>query len=337
MKVKNLDRIISIGPAFFPLKMGEIKREKKPLFIMMSGIPGSGKSTKAKKFAKFFDKIAVLSTDDYREKITGNVNDLSRDEEVFDAIYKDMRKFLIEKKSVIYDATNMNIKDRRRALEAVSGINCYKISHLMNVDFKECKKRNSQRDRVLPEEVLYKFLYKFELPTKLEGFDLISLENYSADTVSTSWFDLYFEKMSGFNQKTKWHKHNLLPHCIIAYDYLKSKEKEENKEYDWSLLQAARIHDIGKLYTGQKKEDGDYSYHNHANVGAYDLICNMPYGNLEDNEKFFDIVFYVNHHMRVHNWETERIKNKYRKKFGEKYFENLLLLNEADLFASGRE
>lgn len=337
MKVKNLDRIISIRPAFSPLKMGEIKRENKPLFIMMSGIPGSGKSTKAKEFAKFFDKIEILSSDNYREKITGNINDMSRDEEVFDALYKTMRKFLIEGKSVIYDATNINIKDRRRALEMIRDINCYKISHLMNVNFEECKKRNSQRDRVLPEEVLYKFLYKFEVPTKLEGFDLISLEHYPLDLTSTNWFELYFEKMGGFNQRTKWHKHNLLPHCIIAYDYLRAKEKEENREYDWSLLQSARIHDIGKLYTGKIKEDGDYSYHNHANVGAYELICNMPYADFETLKKYFDVVFYVNHHMRAHQWETEKIKNKYRKKFGDKYFENLLLLNEADLFASGRE
>ena len=164
MKVKNLDRIISVGPAFSPLKMGFLEKKNRPLFIMMSGIPGSGKSTKAKEIAKKLNKSEILSSDKYREKITGDINDMSRDEEVFNTLYKDMHKFLVEGKSVIYDATNMNIKDRRRALEVIRDIDCYKISHLMNVNFEECKKRNFQRDRVLPEEVLYKFLYKFEVP-----------------------------------------------------------------------------------------------------------------------------------------------------------------------------
>ena len=40
----------------------------KPLFIMMVGLPGSGKSTIAKKLAEEYPNTCIFSSDAYREK-----------------------------------------------------------------------------------------------------------------------------------------------------------------------------------------------------------------------------------------------------------------------------
>ena len=54
--------------------------------VILIGLPGSGKSTFAEKYLTMCE---VFSTDKYREKFTGSVEDQSQNKRVFKTIYED--------------------------------------------------------------------------------------------------------------------------------------------------------------------------------------------------------------------------------------------------------
>lgn len=342
MFVKRLDKIKSSDS-----RLELIARQKKkdlPLFIVMVGLPGSGKSRRANTLAEIKGiNAVVLSSDAYRESMLGSETDNTDNEKIFKALYRDARDYIASGRSVIIDATNVTMKNRRKALNAINGLNALKIAFVMNIPFDVCQFRNLGRERTLPSEVLEKFLNMFEVPMKFEGFDEI-LFHYPL-----SWgidFDKLCEmQMLGVDQNTHWHKHNLLPHCIIAYDKLYSIMKEKGLDLDLPLLTSARIHDFGKLFSFQKKDNGEFSYHHHANVGAYMLLTLMDNECSQNSElteeEVLEMIFYVNQHMHIHILLKEETKpdtlEKYKRLFGERLFNNLKLLEYANTFASGRK
>ena len=90
------------------------------------------------------------------------------------------------------------------------------------------------------------------------------------------------------------------------------------------------VHDIGKLFTQKTDDDGISHYYGHENVGAY-YICSHPEIIEEKTGDFFDILFYVNYHMMIHDIDkSEKAKNKYKKLFGEDRYNALLDFGNAD-------
>ena len=79
--------------------------------VMLVGLPGSGKSTYAGKLKK--EGVIIHSSDRVREEL-GDVNDQSKNEEVFRILHKRIKDDLKSGKSVAYDATNLNRKRRIR-------------------------------------------------------------------------------------------------------------------------------------------------------------------------------------------------------------------------------
>src|ERR1700755_2867419 len=78
------------------------------------GIPGCGKSY----FGKvFFPSILKVSTDEIRERLTGDENDQSRNKDVFAAFHEEVRSALFLNKDVYADATNLKsfARDNLRA------------------------------------------------------------------------------------------------------------------------------------------------------------------------------------------------------------------------------
>jgi len=83
------------------------QEKKKDLYVTI-GISGSGKSTWANKIG--YD--ICVSTDDIRKELTGNINDQSKNKEVFKLAYERIYKYSKDSryKDVIYDATNCNLE-----------------------------------------------------------------------------------------------------------------------------------------------------------------------------------------------------------------------------------
>lgn len=84
-------------------------------FYMMVGLPGSGKTTISKKLSKEYNAI-IISTDELREELLGDVQDQSSNGLIFqEAIHRIIEN--LKDKNVIFDATNINYKKRMSILQ----------------------------------------------------------------------------------------------------------------------------------------------------------------------------------------------------------------------------
>lgn len=86
-----------------------------PTFVMMVGLPASGKSTYAKELAEEM-KAVICSSDAIRKELYDDENSQNNNEEVFKLLHSRIKECLREGKNVIYDATNINSKRRRAFL-----------------------------------------------------------------------------------------------------------------------------------------------------------------------------------------------------------------------------
>ena len=78
----------------------------KPEFIMLVGLPGSGKSTLTKRYKEY----KVHSSDDIREELTGDVNRQDINSLVFKILHNRVKEDLLNGQSVIIDSTNISSK-----------------------------------------------------------------------------------------------------------------------------------------------------------------------------------------------------------------------------------
>ena len=145
----------------------------KPTLYMLVGVPGSGKSYWATNMKDILN-FTIFSSDEYREKLTGNVNDTEHNNLVFQHLHKDLTNCLQEGHSVCYDATNVKRRDRTRFLKQLKDIDCTKVAVVIDADEDIIKYQNDNRDRVVPWEVIEKMRDKFVMPSEEEGFDSVT-------------------------------------------------------------------------------------------------------------------------------------------------------------------
>lgn len=137
-------------------------------FYMMVGLPASGKSTVANNLG-----VLVRSSDALREVLLGDINDMSNNSSVFDVLHSLIKSDIFHGKSVVYDATNLRGKYRRDFLESLKLLSCRKICIFMNTPYSVCWRRNKNRSRVVPFEVMERMKNNLEPPSIMEGWDEI--------------------------------------------------------------------------------------------------------------------------------------------------------------------
>lgn len=321
-------------------------------FIIMVGICGSGKSThavwlknKIKNEYPEYDQLGeaneteIISSDSIREEVFGDVNDQTHNQQVFAEVRKRAIEAIKNKKHVIIDATGLTIKDRRSAISYFDAVSTYRKWYnieacVMTTEIQECRRRNKERDRVVPNEVITKQIHKFEIPFYGEGFNKIYFDStYRLSRHNEAKWKKIEDMMKGFDQRNPHHKYDLWTHCNKTAEYLMQEIGE-------SLFRdVGRLHDIGKLFTATPKDDlsGEYRYLSHHNVGAFYLLTNLDILPYIDFERALSLIFYVNYHMFPFFWENDKTKDKYIKLFGEERYERLVIINKCDKKASGTE
>lgn len=305
---------------------------KKTKLFIMCGLSGSGKSSIAKGLAEDYDAI-IVSSDSIREEICGNVSDQSKNEEVFKIFHKRIRKYLHENRNVIADATNITMKSRRAIINNVKKMDIEIIAYIVPKRSEDCVKDNVDREHSVPEEVIYKQVKRFQIPFVEEGFDKIIVHDFDF-SLQNKLFPLeIIIKMEDFDQKNPHHNMDLYNHCLFTYN-LFSSCNSIIYSYDNGFYMGSRLHDIGKLFTQTFDEDGIAHYYNHSSIGSYYVLSNLynPNGKLEDKTQFLlDCCFLINYHMFPFSWNTDSIKNKWKRRFGEYKYDLLMKFHECDI------
>lgn len=145
----------------------------KPIFIMLVGISGAGKSTIAKDYQALMDNSIVISSDAIRAELWGDESYQHNPKKVFDIMNARTLENLKKGISVIYDATNL-ISSRRSQLIKQIKPYCKQVSCLfVDKTLNECVKNQTKRKRQVPYDVIRKQLSQLEVPKYSEGWDKI--------------------------------------------------------------------------------------------------------------------------------------------------------------------
>lgn len=290
--------------------------DNRPEFIMLVGLPGSGKSTFIE---KEYSNYHVHSSDAIREELSGDVNNQEINKQVFEVLHKRVKEDLINGISVVYDATNISWKRRKAFLQELTRIQCYKLCLLMATPFEVCVQRNQTRERVVPYAVLERMYKNFDIPWYNEGWDNIEIiyENQAMQSFYGDWSS-FITTHFHFDQENIWHKETLGDHCLKTLKYVQAKSSELNAINEWETKMAAALHDCGKPFCKTFKdskgnESASAHYYNHENVGAYNSLF---YGKEECVDSLF-VAALIRYHMILHffkDWKQKTI-DKYEAEF----------------------
>ena len=296
----------------------------RPELIVMCGLSGSGKSTIAKELAVKHDAI-IVSSDAIRKEKCGTVADQSKNEEVFKIFHKRIRKYLSKGQSVIADATNITMKSRRAVIENVRGLDVEKICYIIPKQFKDCIKDNKNRKHPVSEKVIAGQRSKFQIPFKEEGWNEIIIYDMRYTYADKFTPEAMLFSMVGFDQKNPHHNMYLDDHCDFVYSMFSGREHYHN-----GFLMGAYLHDIGKLYTQSIDENGIGHYLRHENVGSYFVLTSLYQWKKFTDDDLLNCCFLINYHMMPFSLDSEKTKNKWRKRFGEYKYELLMRFHECD-------
>ena len=146
----------------------------KPVMVMMVGLAGSGKSHHAEKIAEEIN-ATVFSSDKLREEMFGDVNEQSKNSDLFQELHKRIKERLKSGNNAIYDATNISSKRRRSFIQELNKIECEKHCIVMATPYEQCLKNNAFRNRNVPEDVIDRMYRSWNTPYWFEGWDGIEV------------------------------------------------------------------------------------------------------------------------------------------------------------------
>lgn len=145
--------------------------------IIMCGIPGSGKSTYAKKLLELHPDWEYVSRDEVRyQYVSDQEHYYDHETEVFKEFCNRVDMHLLNGKTVIADATHINAASRSKLTSNLTAQHYKKIILIMGTPFEECMKRNAMREGItrVPDEAMYRMQHKFKMPNHfIEEFDQV--------------------------------------------------------------------------------------------------------------------------------------------------------------------
>ena len=237
-----------------------------PRFIMLVGLPGSGKSTYAHKVLEVLKRSVWLSSDQIREEIYGDANCQKDPSKVFELMHERTVDLLDKGFDVIYDATNITRKNRLAILDKLPR-HVSKECMIVWAPLDVCFSRDALRERSVGPEVIEKMLRRFEAPFYDEGFDSIKVH------ISDVYYNkeqYYVDAISAMNipHDNPHHTADIMEHCHRCGTALLGETGYP------IVVKAGFLHDIGKPLTktfrNRKGEDCETAhYYDHQAVGAY--------------------------------------------------------------------
>jgi predicted kinase len=158
-----------------------------PTLVVLVGAAGSGKSTFA---ARWFAPSEILSSDAFREILTGDPSDQRATKTAFSIIHREVTKRLAAKRTVVVDATNVEAAARRQLIARARFAGAPAIAIVFALPRDVVLARNAaRRGRVVDPAVVERHLDRLEvaLPNLAsEGFDDVVVLRTSADADTTN-------------------------------------------------------------------------------------------------------------------------------------------------------
>ena len=297
-----------------------------PIFTMMIGVSGSGKSTVAAEIAKETG-AEIVSSDAIRGEIYGDENCQANPARVFEIVHQRVQKALREGRDVIMDATNLSCKRRMAFLKTLRGIPCKRTCVVVIATPEDIEERMKHRERKVPMDVVHKQMCQFQCPNYYEGWREIEVKHTSTAGAS---FTSYMKLLQETRMPHDNHHHTLdiHDHMLAAKEYAE-RNHEANNEDEW----VAYIHDWGKPRVktfinakGEKTEEAHY--YGHQNYGAYySLLFDSCFVGRLDLD--LDNACLVQWHMEHYIRHGDALK-KFYEMIGPELTRRLKLLEEAD-------
>ena len=143
---------------------------------LLVGIQGSGKTTFSKELSQKLN-CPLVSSDGVR-----NIHPTWSEDLIWPEIYRLIAESLKKNEDVVYDATNITPKVRKRVKDNIEqlGATFKAIAYFLDTPIDECIKRVEKRnemvgERFLPLEVIESYHKSLVSPTLDEGFDAIKI------------------------------------------------------------------------------------------------------------------------------------------------------------------
>ena len=324
-------------------------------FIMLCGLPASGKTTLAKQLAKT-ENAVVLSSDDLRVEMFGDVSHQEDNNEIFEEMNERTNELLSKGQNVIYDATNLNRKRRKHLINYVIKAN-EKIVYYLNNSLTTILYRNSiRKERIVPNKIIERMYKTLQIPVKNEGWDDVIFTGVEDDYYLKKYRKQYenliiekpdhdrlfielgvyirdFDTVYNLPHDSSYHSFSVSRHIYHVYKYIFENYKEQDKLL---MLWAALFHDLGKSFcksfVNYKGEETRYAnFIGHEFVSSQQAawwLTALGY----DDQFVKDVSTLVQFHM-IPMKASEKKLNEVKQLIGENLFEKLMFLHEADMQA----
>lgn len=140
-----------------------------PCLVVLVGAAGSGKSTLA---ARLFPAASVLSSDTFREVVSGDAADQRATKVAFAILHRQLEKRLERRLTTVIDATNVTPFARRGLLRRAAAAGIPAVAVVLALDPGIVLARNSARaGRVVPELAVRRQLAELERSLRAGALD----------------------------------------------------------------------------------------------------------------------------------------------------------------------
>jgi tRNA uridine 5-carbamoylmethylation protein Kti12 len=135
--------------------------------ILMTAVPGAGKSTWAREFQANNPNTFIISSDEIRQELLGHVQNFTNEELVWSTFRERIHQYasMYEDVNVILDAVNYSNKGRLFYYEESKEYDKHILVYVkkpLEVLLEQNKKRD--QNRWVPDDVVVNFFNKFEEP-----------------------------------------------------------------------------------------------------------------------------------------------------------------------------
>ena len=137
--------------------------------IVLSALPGSGKSTWSEQYRLTHKHVKIVSSDAIRKEITGQYQDLKHEEEVWDIYFKRINEIFdkYDDVTVIADSTNITNNFRLIPLEKCPNYDrCVLVVLKKKLDKILYQNHVRSEAKYVPEEAIKSMWKRWEEPTE---------------------------------------------------------------------------------------------------------------------------------------------------------------------------